>query len=181
MVRVLAPTLLALAIASPSTAQDEYGLSPCSDIAALETPKQVVEALYEQTPALPQRCLRLTQSLAAEFAADEVRSEVHDDPIGRLGFDWVVNGQDYLITNVRVRMSEVFAPGPDDPKRQVVTAYFDNFGSPQVIDYYFVIEDEGWALEEAVSRGEGMQWVLSLLLRYGFYGGDPSEQEMEKD
>ena len=147
---------------------------PCEWMLLHPTPEQAIRAIYETKSETPGDCLQLSDRLILLFGAEEMRMEALDIPIGRLDFDWVVNGQDALITNVRVTAVEVSPAGPSDPPRQIVTARFDNFGEPQVIDYYW---EQGpsheedypgdWGITEVVSRTQGFDWVLSLLLSHG--------------
>ncbi|MFL0354894.1 hypothetical protein ACI5KX_00325 [Erythrobacter sp. GH1-10] len=157
------------------------GSQEAEEAAAQEsTPADQVLSIYVDGIECLNECLPLAKSLEKAFADEEARKEEYDEPIGRLGFAWEVNGQDAIITNARVKTYEVIGQGKDDPERQVVTAYFDNFDQPQVLDYYFVREDGRWALEEVVSVTPGREWVLSLMLRYGFYGHE-GEAEVESE
>ncbi len=164
----------ALMFASPAKAED------CPLIASDAAPLAFTGNLYESTQIDLDACvpgyarLPYSKRLAAAFDADEARAEANDDPIGRLGFDFVVDGQDALITDVQVKEQTLYGAGPNDPERKVITARFKNFDMPVVLDYYWVKEDGAWAVDEVVARQSigGQGWVLSLLLDYGFYGDE---------
>ena len=128
-------------------------------------PVAAVRALYEDDCAVPDR-IPLTPRLEALFRAEDERRELHDEPLGRIDFDWVVNGQDALISDVAVEGSEVSLALPDEPARMVVIARFANFKQPQELVYYWEKGADGWRLDDVVHRGE-YAWSLSLLLAYG--------------
>ncbi len=82
--------------------------------------------------------------------------------IGRLDFDYWVNGQDYELSEIEVASE----PGTDE--RRVVVARFRNFDRPQVSRFEFVRTDGRWYLDEVRNDGtagdDGSGWVLSRLL-----------------
>ena len=57
----------------------------------------------------------------------------------------------------------------DEPKRDIITARFDNFDVATRITYYWTYHDErGWVIEDVTGWSEnGLVWTLSLLLKYG--------------
>lgn len=126
-------------------------------------------AFYEEGMEIPERSPKMTPRLEDLLQRDDTRREVHDTPIARLDFDWVVNGQDALISNVKIigRLPDRLRL-EDESEQMVVTACFDNFGQPQVLDYYWQKAEDGWQLDDVVSRTPGFTWVLSLLLEYGW-------------
>lgn len=182
-----------LAPLAPAHAQDagdegsdeEYPIrsqAPCIWVEDGEEPVDVVRWIYKQEPRpdwSSGQCASITDRIGDAYYADAKRMREFDDPLGRLGFDIFVNGQDAKIDNVRIVVTPTEMKGKDDPERQVITALFDNFDRPQVIDYYWVKQGEEWALDEMVSRTPGFSWVLSTILDYGFYGHAEEDEEPE--
>ena len=134
-------------------------------------PEAVVRGLYADTAdgdALP-----MTQRLESLFLLERDYLEASGHPFDRLDFDWMVNGQDALITGlaietVDVPMRDYGDAAVDQFARKIVTASFKNFDSPTVIRYYWIKERSGWKLDDVMGHGEeGMTWTLSLLLAYG--------------
>jgi hypothetical protein len=171
-----AALLLAAPLAPPLSAQEEEAddivpsQAPCIWVEDGETPLQVVQWLYKPEPRpdwSSGQCAAIGEALGNAYIEDAMRQRDLDDPIGRIGFDFIVNGQDALITQVEVTEEAVGFAGPQDPERTVITASFKNFDSPNIIDYYWVKQDDEWTLEEVVSRSPEFPWVLSLLLKYG--------------
>lgn len=134
-------------------------------------PEAVVRGLYADTAdgdALP-----MTQRLESLFLLERDYLEASGHPFDRLDFDWMVNGQDALISalaieTVDVPMRDYGDAAVDQFDRKIVTASFKNFDSPTVIRYYWIKERSGWKLDDVMGHSEdGMTWTLSLLLAYG--------------
>ncbi|MBS0469597.1 MAG: DUF3828 domain-containing protein [Proteobacteria bacterium] len=87
--------------------------------------------------------------------------------VGRIDFDFWINGQDSDIKNVKVGKIDV--EGAAD--RMIVVASFLNFGKPEEIHFYFEKTKAGWKLDD-VRSAMGEQWTLSLILKYGWDGKD---------
>ncbi|MEJ1970280.1 MAG: hypothetical protein WDN03_16875 [Rhizomicrobium sp.] len=85
--------------------------------------------------------------------------------VGRVDFDFWMNGQDGTITGVTVSKIDVDkAPG-----RAIVVARFKNEQTPNEIHFYFEKTAAGWKLDDVRSL-LGDSWVLSLQLKYGWDG-----------
>jgi hypothetical protein len=82
--------------------------------------------------------------------------------VGRLDFDFWVNGQDWVLSDVKV--SGDLVPGAKD--RKVVVAKFKNCGNSETIQFYFEKTARGWKLDD-VRSVEKDSWTLSLILKYG--------------
>lgn len=100
--------------------------------------------------------------LEALFALDI--KEAHGE-VGRIDFDFWMNGQDGTIRNVTV--SKLSVENAQD--RQIVVAKFKNGQTPNEIHFYFEKTGRGWKLDDARSM-LGDPWVLSLVLKYGWDG-----------
>ncbi len=162
----------ALALATPAKAEEPGQCELVkSEVAPLEFTRNlygVAQADLDACLPLPER-LPYSKRLAAAFAAEEARIDTYQEPIGRLDFDYVVDGQDALITEVEIKEYDVRGGIPADPDRKVVTAKFKNFGAPVSLSYYWVKEDGAWVVDEVVSDGspDNRGWVLSLILDFG--------------
>lgn len=176
--RMAGIVLLAL-VAAPLSAQEEErdydaeiaafcdGIGKEAHISGVEDPELTVRNLYPEPPMLADGILPLTPRLKDLFERDDRRVCELDTPIGRLDFDWVVNGQDFLISDVSVETVETYAGLADEPDRKVVIAKFKNFDTANELRYYWEKADDGWRLDDVASVSERFPWTLSLLLEYG--------------
>lgn len=134
-------------------------------------PEAIVAALYSETDGGGE--LPMTQRLETLFLLERDYLEASGHPFDRLDFDWIVNGQDALITElafetVDVPMRDHGDAAVDQFDRKIVIASFKNFDSPTSIRYYWIKERSGWKLDDVTGHSEdGMTWTLSLLLAYG--------------
>lgn len=133
----------------------------------VEDPALMVRNLYPDAPERMEERVPLTDRLRALFIKENRITCETDNPIGRLDFDWVVNGQDALITEVSVESSDQLAILEDEPPRMVVTAKFKNFETPMELQFYWQKADDGWRLDDVTSVSGDYPWTLSLLLAYG--------------
>ena len=78
--------------------------------------------------------------------------------VGCLDFVFWVNGQDWSLTDVRVKSRAV----EGHPDRRTVTATFVN-DTPQEIEFDFQRTARGWLLDEVRSRRD-IPWTLSEIL-----------------
>jgi len=85
--------------------------------------------------------------------------------VGRMDFDFWMNGQDGTISAVTV--SKISVENTKD--RQIIVAKFKNEKTPNEIHFYFERTSKGWKLDDARSM-VGDPWVLSLILKYGWDG-----------
>lgn len=159
---------LSIAALSPATAQ------PGDDAAqeqAAAGPEDVVRGLYSETTGGGE--LVMTRRLETLFLLERDYLDASGHPFDRLDFDWIVNGQDALITElafetVDVPMRDYGDAAVDQFDRKIVIASFKNFDSPTEIRYYWIKERSGWKLDDVTGHSEdGMTWTLSLLLTYG--------------
>lgn len=117
--------------------------------------------------------LPMTQRLESLFLLERDYLEASGHPFDRMDFSWVVNGQDSLITDMKITSVDVPIRDYGDRvvdqfPRKIVTASFKNFDDPTTIRYYWVQQRNGWKLHNATGTGDdGMTWTLSLLLEYG--------------
>ena len=171
---------MAALVATPLAAQDDAeqdyeaeleefcnAIGKAPPLPGVEDPALTVRNLYPDPPALADGELPLTPRLQQLFESDDRRVCELDTPIGRLDFDWVVNGQDFLITDVSVETVETYAGLEDEPERVVVIARFKNFDTPNELRYYWEKAEDGWRLDDVASVSDEFPWTLSLLLKYG--------------
>jgi hypothetical protein len=166
---------IGLASASTATAQEAQGMAPCDFIAMQNTPEAVLLAAYEAALNKPEDCIPLTDEIVDLIAAENRRLDDVEGAKPRVGFSWIYNDTSGGISNLELTSRDVDGGVPDDRKRRVVTARFDNFGQPQVLDFYWDLLGEDhelgypgdWGLYDVVSRTPGNQWVLSLLFKFG--------------
>ena len=85
--------------------------------------------------------------------------------VGRIDFDFWMNGQDGTISRVVISKKDV----ENDKDREIVVAKFKNEKTPNEIHFYFERTAKGWKLDDVRSL-EGDPWVLSLVLKYGWDG-----------
>lgn len=145
--------------------------SPALPMAA--DPVAAIEAIYNDDKDQGASDLPMTQRLETLFLLERDHLEASGEPIGRIDFDWTVNGQDASIsmvdiTAINVPLRDFGDAAVDQFERRIVTARFMNFDSEQVIRYYWVKQRNGWHLDDVTGQGEdSMTWTLSLLLGYG--------------
>lgn len=138
---------------------------------SVDDPETVVRGLYSE--AVDGDALPMSQRLESLFLRERDYLEASGHPFDRLDFDWVVNGQDALITELGIETMEVPMRDYGDEAldqfdRKIVTASFKNFDSSTMIRYYWVRERSGWKLDDVTGHGEdSMNWTLSLLLAFG--------------
>ncbi len=90
--------------------------------------------------------------------------EAHGE-VGRMDFDFWMNGQDGTITGGTISKIDV----ENTKDREIVVAKFKNEKTPNEIHFYFEKTAKGWKLDDARSM-MGDPWVLSLVLKYGWDG-----------
>ena len=87
--------------------------------------------------------------------------------VGRIDFFYWTSSQDWDLKDVSI--GSAFVDGHED--RQMVTASFRNGGEPRRIRFYFERTGGKWRLDDVVSE-VGEIWTLSVLLKYGWPGGN---------
>jgi len=168
MVKYIAALILASLLISPAMAQPGDGAQ--AEEQAVSDPEAMVKALYSDTA--DRSLLPMTQRLETLFLLERDYLEASGYAVGRLDFDWVVNGQDALITDlafetVDVPIRDYGEEAVDQFDRKIIIASFKNFASPTEIRYYWIKERSGWKLDDVTGDSEdGMTWTLSLLLAY---------------
>lgn len=137
--------------------------TPAQSATAIADPAAFVKTMYATTVSRkPEPEDIYTDRLAALFALD---SREAGGEVGRIDFDFWMNGQDGDVNNVTVGK----APVENAPGRMVVIAKFKNLKTPEEIHFYFEKTAKGWKLDDARSL-LGEQWTLSLILKYGWDG-----------
>ena len=91
---------------------------------------------------------------------DADRSE-EQGGVGRLDFDYWIDGQDYEVEGV-----DVAAIPQSDPARQVIVARFSNMGTEVVNHFHFQKLGSRWFIEDVRNiAGPGGGWSLSGILK----------------
>lgn len=124
----------------------------------IDDPVQFVTGVYSRLMAdgsyIPPEDIYTTR-LSELFRQDKKRAK---GEVGCLDFDFWVNGQDWMITNLKVTKE---IPGPD---RQIVSARFLNLKTPEEIHFEFQRVAGRWRLDE-VRSVKAERWVLSQILK----------------
>jgi hypothetical protein len=150
-------TALALAAAFFVTAEAQAAPTRIDD------PLKFVKAVYATTVGKkPEPDDIYSTRLGALLALDS--KEAHGE-VGRIDFDFWMNGQDGAITGVTVTKADV----DNAPGREIVVARFKNEKTPNEIHFYFEKTAAGWKLDDVRST-KGDPWVLSLMAKYGYDG-----------
>ncbi|HJW41710.1 MAG TPA: hypothetical protein VJ476_10850 [Rhizomicrobium sp.] len=137
--------------------------APAQSATTIADPVAFVKVMYATTVSKkPEPDDIYTDHLASLFALD---SKEAGGEVGRIDFDFWMNGQDGDVKNVAI--SKV--PVDNAPNRVVVIAKFKSLKTPEEIHFYFEKTAKGWKLDDARSA-LGEQWTLSLILKYGWDG-----------
>jgi hypothetical protein len=98
--------------------------------------------------------------------------EAGPDEIGRLDFDYFVNGQDSQITHSTVTARSVDKAAD----RQLVVVTFHNFDAAMENHFFWEKINGEWMLDDvrSVDPKDG-GWTLSLVLKYGWDGPESAE------
>jgi hypothetical protein len=173
MIRMITAFALLLTIPMSPVIASEPTNKSAAVLVEFNDPLATVEAIYSDDAKQSAKSLPMTQRLESLFLLERDHLEASGEPIGRLDFDWTVNGQDASIsmvdvTAVDVPLRDFGDAAVDQFERRIVTARFMNFDNEQVIRYYWVKQRNGWHLDDVTGQGEdSMTWTLSLLLGYG--------------
>jgi len=139
--------------------------APVEAARGVEDPRAFVVqtfAAYQRNPSGPEwPAFAYSDRLRALFDAYEQWAAAHEDLVGSLDFDWWVNAQDWLLSDVRVTERR------QGPNRRTVAARFTNAGRRDEVRFLFVRQGGRWYLDDAnegTGRGDG-GWTLSALLR----------------
>ena len=98
-----------------------------------------------------------TARLATLLRADKRRAK---GEVGCLEFDFWINAQDWMITDVTVTVAE------EGPQRKTVIAKFRNIGEPEEIHFDFRRNNGRWLLDD-VQSVLAARWTLSEILKCG--------------
>jgi hypothetical protein len=152
--RLLISLALAATLAVPATVQAAT---------RIDDPVKFVKTEYATTVGKhPEPDDIYSARLNALFALDT--KEAHGE-VGRIDFDFWMNGQDGTISGVTI--SKLGVENAQD--REIVVARFKNEKTANEIHFYFEKTAKGWKLDDVRSM-LGEQWVLSLVLKYGWDG-----------
>lgn len=125
--------------------------------AALEKESQEVE-------------LPLSARLAGLFALDE--HETGKDEVGRIDFDYFVNGQDSKVSRSKVNIRTV----ENGPARRIVVVRFRNFDQEMENHFFWEKAKSGWVLDDVRFLDGKEGYTLSLVLKYGWDGPEELNQ-----
>jgi hypothetical protein len=139
-------------------------LTPFAALAqTFETPEAMLEALY--APYLRDE----TGSDYTPFFSDHLNglyqtdSEKAGGEVGAIGFDAVIAGQDYKITELNIGEMEI----DGDTAETIVT--FNNFDEPQTLRYSLIKQDDSWKVDDIESLTPGFEWQLSQIFAEAVY------------
>lgn len=159
MIRLSAVAALALMLAPvPALAAPAPG-----------TPEAIMAAAYKalegdaEPPYIP-----FSARLKALFAQE--KREVPEGDLGRLDFDWLVDGQDSKVTATKITSRTVeFAAN-----RKIVVVRFKNFDKALENHFFWEKDAKGkWVLDDVRSiEPDGPGFTLSLVLKYGWDGAE---------
>jgi hypothetical protein len=105
-----------------------------------------------------------TPHLASLWALEKKES---GGEVGRMDFDFWTGTQDWELHDVKVTEQ----PVDETTMRKVVIAKFKNIKTPEEMHFYFEKSGNGWLLDDVRSL-KGETWTLSLILKYGWDGGN---------
>ncbi|OOG67654.1 hypothetical protein BLJAPNOD_02558 [Ensifer sp. M14] len=128
-----------------------------------KTPSALIEALY--APYLgngdtSERDAFFSDGLTGLYATDAQKSQ---GEVGAIGFDPVINGQDWDIADLRVGKTEISG------QAAVVTVRFENFSTPVTLRYSLIDEDGNWQVDDIESVEGDTRWTLSEIFANAQY------------
>jgi hypothetical protein len=123
--------------------------------------RQVYAALEKDGKAIE---LPLSAQLDGLFKLDQREST--PDEVGRIDFDYFVNGQDSKITEPVVTSRTV----ENAPDRRIVVVRFKNFDEEMENHYFWEKTKAGWVLDDVRFLDGQEGYTLSLVLKYGWDG-----------
>lgn len=129
----------------------------------IDDPVKFVKAIYTTTVGKkPEPDDIYSARLDALFKLDTKEA---GGEVGRIDFDFWMNGQDGTISAVTISKVDV----ENTKDRVIVVARFKNEKTPNEIHFYFEKTAAGWKLDDVRSVMND-PWVLSLMLKYGWDG-----------
>ena len=117
--------------------------------------------------------LPLSARLNALFALDE--REAGKDEVGRIDFDYFVNGQDSKISEAVVTERPVY----NSAVRKIVVVRFKNFDEAMENHFFWEKTKAGWVLDDVRHLDEKEGYTLSLILKYGWDGPEDAEKDAQ--
>jgi hypothetical protein len=123
--------------------------------------RQVYAALEKEAQEVE---LPLSARLDGLFKLDT--RETGPDEVGRIDFDYFVNGQDSKITDSVVTSRTV----ENADSRRIIVVRFKNFGEEMENHYFWERTKAGWVLDDVRCLDGKEGYTLSLVLKYGWDG-----------
>ena len=123
--------------------------------------RQVYAALEKEAQEIE---LPLSARLDGLFKLDT--RETGKDEVGRIDFDYFVNGQDSQITESVVTSRTV----ENADSRRIIVVRFKNFGEAMENHYFWERTKTGWVLDDVRCLDGKEGYTLSLVLKYGWDG-----------
>jgi len=108
--------------------------------------------------------LPLSARLDGLFKLDQ--KETGKDDVGRIDFDYFVNGQDSKITEPVVTSRSV----ENASNRRIIVVRFKNFDEEMENHYFWEKAKAGWVLDDVRFLDGKEGYTLSLVLKYGWDG-----------
>lgn len=115
----------------------------------------------------------MSARLNALFALDE--REAGKDEIGRIDFDYFVNGQDSKISDVVVTERAVY----NSTARKIVVVRFKNFDEAMENHFFWEKTRTGWVLDDVRHLDAKEGYTLSLILKYGWDGPEGADKDAQ--
>jgi len=129
---------------------------------AYDTPQALLTALYE--PYFKGDSFDWTKwddaifrskALNALFAKDKKEA---GDGVGRLDFDPYIDGQDYVITGLKIAAPKI------DGSTATDEVTFKNMDLPEDLTFTLVKEPGGWKIDDVVSRSKDNPYSLKAIM-----------------
>ena len=138
-------------------------VSPAQAATRIDDPVKFVTQVYATTVGKkPEPDDIYSDRLKALWDLDT--KDAHGE-VGRVDFDFWMNGQDGTVSGVKISKVAV----DNAPDRMIVVSKFKNEQTPNEIHFYFEKTAKGWKLDDVRSL-LGDPWVLSIQLKYGWDG-----------
>jgi len=155
---VLVPAIAGITLALTASAGNAASIKVADPEKAM---RQVYAALEKESQEI---ALPLSARLDGLFRLDQ--KETGPDDVGRIDFDYFVNGQDSKITDAVVTSRTV----ENAPDRRIVVVRFKNFDEEMENHYFWEKTRSGWVLDDVRFLDGKEGYTLSLVLKYGWDG-----------
>jgi hypothetical protein len=129
---------------------------------AYDTPKALLEALY--TPYLAGDSFKWDNWDESKLRSKELNDlfakdlKEADSDVGRLDFDPYIDGQDYVVTDLKYGEPTITG---DTAKVEVT---FKNMDSPEDLMFTLVKEADGWKIDNVVSSSNEYPYDLKAIM-----------------